>query len=52
MQTGSTANIFVSVYDIQSDVSLLPLKKIVQDTGGMVIEPTQTFIQAINSNSS
>jgi len=29
MQTGMTANIFVSAYDIQSDVSLLPLTNIV-----------------------
>jgi hypothetical protein len=49
MQTGTTANVFISAYNIQSDVSLLPLTNIVQDTGGILYEPTQNFISPVNS---
>jgi hypothetical protein len=49
MKTASNVNIFISPYDIQSDVSLLPTINTVQDTGGMVYEPTQIFVQEVNT---
>lgn len=46
---GSSANLFISTYEIATDNSLLPQKDVNTELGGIVYENTQIFIyQPVN----
>jgi hypothetical protein len=47
-KSGFLANLFISVYNISTDVSLSPTTDIVEDKGGIVYEPTQNLVQDVN----
>lgn len=41
---GTSANLYISSYTIETDESLWPWQQMSEDTGGIVYEPTQRYV--------